>query len=66
MALYDLSITRAISLKTNINTPYERFHIVSITVSNGLAAPERNGRLSWFLLVTEALRPSSSLECILP
>jgi len=66
LALYKLSITRTISLKININRPYEHFHIVSITTSNDLAAPERNGHLSWFLLAAEALHPSSCAAHILP
>ena len=66
LALYKLSITRAISLKNNIIRRYEHFHIVSITTSNGLAAPERNGHLSLFLLAAEALHPSSCVAHILP
>ncbi len=66
LALYKLSITRAISLKININMLYELFHIVSITTSNGLAVPEHNGHLSWFLLAAEALHPSSCAAHILP
>jgi len=65
-SLYKLSITRTIYLKINSNMPYVHFHIVSINTSNGLAAPERNGHLSWFLLAAEALHPSSCATHTLP
>jgi hypothetical protein len=59
LALYKLSLNLALSLEINSNMPYDRFHIMSMTVSKGLAASEHNGHLSWFLIAAEALRPSS-------